>query len=226
MSGQSSANATPPPGYAEYESEFFLDMPLLLHIFITLVMLLSAICDTYFMMVLLVNKKLRSQKENVIFVGNILFDLLHHINGFSVHFNIIVPMIAKPKYVPLITQFDCLKRLPGILVFLTMPGSGTIVFVTTVDRLIAVTFPLHYIRLGLTYAGAMVAAAFALTMPTFVIGWVDLFIYPDGYLIPNCDQDYWVTSRNFLVSQCLVVSTTAAAAVIYFPILYKVYRKG
>lgn len=97
MDSGSSTNATPPPGYTEYQSEFFLDMPLSVHIFITLVMLISAAIDAYFLVVLLVSPKLRVQKENLIFAGNILFDFLHHVNGFSVHYNVIVPMVTKPK---------------------------------------------------------------------------------------------------------------------------------
>lgn len=87
----------PPPGYVEYQNEFFFALPFFMHFVLFFIMVASALLDVYFLIILLGRKQLRAHKENIIFSGNILFDLFHHINGASVHFNVFWPIVTHVK---------------------------------------------------------------------------------------------------------------------------------
>jgi hypothetical protein len=71
--------------------------------------------------------------------------------------------------IELYTKFHCAIQPHSLLALLTLPGSGSVILVATIDRLLTVIFPFAYPRINKFYALALMALGYAAPMPTLLL---------------------------------------------------------
>lgn len=86
--------------------------------------------------------------------------------------------------VPTVSPTECLKKVSAVLNAYVLPGSGTVMLFTAIDRLFAVTFPIKYTGMGVRYALGLMLAAYACSTPTFLYCIINSFVgFPPGTLV-------------------------------------------
>lgn len=85
---------------------------------------------------------------------------------------------------PTVPPTECLKKVSAVLNAYVLPGSGTVMLFTAIDRLFAVLFPIKYTGMGARYALGLMLTAYACSTPTFLYCIINSFFgFPPGTLV-------------------------------------------
>ncbi|VDM45023.1 unnamed protein product [Toxocara canis] len=159
-------------------------------------------------LVILLKKNLRNQKEYIIIVGAILMESVYNV-GFLVRSSIY--LMRHRRVVPVaLSRWTCMITNPSNIFFaLGIPLTGLAVLLFSVDRLIAVLYPTRYYQ----FMFAMPATAL------LIIALLSSYLAKDEILIgTDCTFAFAVTNVPWILIRWSRIAFVALAIAIYIPI--------
>ncbi|KAH7712024.1 Protein Y40B10A.5 [Aphelenchoides avenae] len=216
----STTETSAPDGYAVFHRDEF---PLSFSWFGFFAGLTMSFANFALLSVILLSKRFRTQREYVVLSANMLFDALYGLNFFLGSIWQLRIYYFSGDYVRLFTTFRCASMPHSLLALLTMPGSGTIILVATIDRLLTVLFPFNYPRLPRWYSLGLMFVGYFFPVPVLVSTLIQTA--QQSTEIPElCILPIWMPFPLLMTDVYTGLFATVIAVLLYAPILFRVYK--